>query len=298
MKYTGLFALGCGLLTATAGIAGTTASDSKQTITTPEQPPLTEIISIDSSYDFSSRINQRNVRRVDTLYNSIELGHRIQVNGPWYFRVGAAYERYDLGSKDLGPLPNTMQSAAGVFALEYRYQDYTAWQFEIRPGVYFEHEVTFGAFDIPFNFGGVIPIVDKKFMAVVGVGGALLWKYPVFPAVGFLWIPRDNLQVRAYLPEPQIRYSVNDHLDVWFGGQFTEAAYKTGFNSDSDTSRGVIDYQDYRVGIGGNYSPRRGFNIALNAGYSIRQEFDFYRAEKRFISDPTPYVRLQASVEW
>ena len=47
-----------------------------------------------------------------------------------------------------------------------------------------------------------------------------------------------------------------------------------------------------RAGFQATYSHFKPFDITLDAGYTFKREFDFFRAEASAKLDPAPYVRL------
>ena len=111
-----------------------------------------------SSYTGGSDFERGDDASGDSWYKHAELHHRIALNlfewpnidcGQWYLRVGADYRRWDFNNEGGLPIPNTLQSGAGIIGLEYVVQNQTTVLIEARPGFFFEHEVDSGNFNVP-----------------------------------------------------------------------------------------------------------------------------------------------------
>ena len=87
----------------------------------------------------------------NSLYNDFSYDHRFLITGKWYLRLGVEYERYDFDGTNNG-LPDHLQAATGHIALEYVVKDFPGISLELDPGVYFQDNATWNAFDVPGKF--------------------------------------------------------------------------------------------------------------------------------------------------
>lgn len=295
-----VLACGCLLVGAVPAIAGTPTG--KSTVN-PTEPVSLDVLTLDESYDFSSpiRFASKKVGNGDELHSSFDYLRRFQIKGSWYFQTGITYERFDFGghiNSPTGTLPDTLQTANMPIGIAYLVEDRAGFLFQVRPGVNFEHNVNSGCFDIPVEIGGYIPIKKDKFYIVYGLGTSILREYPAIPTVGILWVINDDFQLYGYAPEPKLVYNVKDNLTVWIGGEVLQSSFKTDSASapasgGSSINGTVVDYTEYRAGLGVTYTPIKHWDINFVAGYSLERDFDFYRANKDYTADPAPYLRFQ-----
>jgi hypothetical protein len=97
-------------------------------------------------------------------------------------------------------------------------------------------------------------------------------------------------------PEPRIIYSPNDKLGLWLGGEFAGGSFRTDRDNTivpAKLSGAVVDYIDYRAGVGFTYSLTDQVALDFGAGYSIERSFNYERADLYYRTDPSPYMRLQ-----
>lgn len=299
--------------------AGDTASDTKDK-QNPTQNILDDITplndySAEASYVGSSgfRIRrfsgdgpstQQSYGHLDESQEQMEFTRRIHLVDRVYLKLGAAYERFDFGTTN-APLPTSLQSIAGVVALEYVVQGKPGLFITSNPGIYFSdtHDLSLGNFDAPTSIGGIVPL-SKKFYLLLGARVSILAKEPVYPIIGAVWLIGDHLRLEAIPPEPRLIYSFSDKLDVFVGGDLLGDAYKrdeTHYTQRGERrfSGGVIDYSEYRAGGGITYSPIKQVDIDLSGGWDFGRDFDYYRgASKRFVTDGAPYAKVKISAQF
>ncbi len=262
-----------------------------------EGPVPLNTIELDTSYVFSSRIDfaSQKVGEGSAMHNDFEYIRRIPIHGQWYFQIGANYERFDFGGSATRLLPTTLQSINVPIGISYIYRGHVGFLAQFRPGVNFEHDISTGAFDIPFQIGSFYPFIDEKFYGVWGVGTSMLRDWPVIPMVGIIWVINDQFRIMGHAPEPKIIYQPNENWTFWVGGEFAGGSYKVGRRSDSRLSNTVVDYTEIRVGGGFSYEPNDNWEINVVGGCAVDRSFDFHRANQVYSSDPAPYVRVQLS---
>jgi len=252
---------------------------------------------------------KRGSGNIEVEHNNFELDRRIPLNlvtwpnvqcGQWFLRIGADYERFDFSIHNETRLPDTLQSASGIIALEYLVNDNTAFIIETRPGIYFQQKVNAGSFDAPTNIAAAYPIFGgDKFYLVAGVAISTLSRYPVFPIGGILWHIDAKWDLRAYLPDPRLVYMVSNNLEFWTGGELAGGAYKTDNRDVTPVklSGAIVTYDEVRVGGGVTWKAHP-FTFDLGAGYTVQGEFDYSRAGESFETHPAPYVRLTARLDF
>lgn len=296
-------------LAAWAGTEVSTSASDKKAVQPVEcvQDPLDTVIAT-TDYGFHQDF-KRGSGNLEVEHNNFELDRRIPLDifnwptvqcGQWFLRLGADYERFDFSIHNETRLPDTLQSIAGVIALEYLVNDKTALLIETRPGVYFEHKINSGTFDAPTNIAAVYPVFGgDKFYLVAGVTVSALSKYPVLPIGGILWHLSDKWDLRAYLPDPRIVYQFSDNLELWAGGELVGGAYRTDNRDVTPVkfSGAVVTYDEVRAG-GGITWKAKPLTLEFGAGYTLYSEFDYSRAGLTFETHPAPYVRLTARLDF
>jgi len=276
-----------------------TGEDSKavaQTQTSSEAVPL-DLFKLETGYVFESDLNHGgSFGKQDEIQLELEYGRRMQLTGNYYLHLGVSYERYDFGSTN-APVPNHLQSIAGVVGVDYMHGDDVGAFLQVRPGFYFQNDIGISSFDVPITVGRIFVVREDKFYILVGAYASFLrGDFPVLPLVGVIWIPSRQLRLMALLPEPKLIYSPNKRLDLWVGGELVGGSYRTDRNDGIQPKKlngTQVDFSDYRAGVGVTYAVSNRISVDVGAGYSIERQFDFARAGETFRTDPSPYVRLQ-----
>lgn len=277
-------------------------SDSKKTVVEPCPPDPLFLFDIRSSYVLESDFERGGGdAKGDALSNSIRFGYRLPVSGPmwggydcsqWYLRLGAEYSRFDFDNKGGLPIPNTLQNANAIIALDYLVNGRTAILIETQPGIYFEHDINSGSFDAPVKAVGVIRLSDSVF-AVVGARYSALSSYPLLPLVGVHWQIDEQWTLSLVPPDPRLIYSPSKGVSFWVGGEITGGSFKTDnreIERKEKLSGAVVTYSDYRAGAGVTLTGE-GWLVELGGGYSFQRKFDFHRAEEGYETDEgAPYA--------
>ncbi len=308
------------VLPAAGLFAGTDSAATKAADKNPTQSILDDItplntLDMESSYVGESSFREKrhngagaatadNYRNISESEESFEYGHRIQLFGRVYLKLGVDYERFDF-SKTTAPLPTSLQNIAGVVALEYVVQGQPAAFIRSKPGVYYSDfdGIRKGAFDAPTAVGSIIP-VTKKFYLLAGAQFSILAKYPVLPFGGVVWLISDNLHLLAIPPEPRLVYTVNKKLDLFAGGEILGESYKRDTDpnarqQDQRFSGGVIDFTEYRGGAGVTVHPIEAVDVDFSGGWDFGRDFDYYRGNsKDFEQHGAPYAKVSISAEF
>jgi len=294
------FKLSIGLLGKGTGLALCVASSALAGLAPPEEPVPLNVVATDESAVFASGFNHREIGRGSAFHSTFDFTRRIPLVGNWFLQAGVSEERFDFGGPDRGPLPGTLQAVNLPLGVSYIIQGHIGFLAQLRPGFYFEHEISRGAFDVPLEIGGYWPLIDEKLYAAWGLRATVMQHYIAFPTAGLIWIidSEPTLILHGILPEPRIEYTVNDKLAVWAGGELIGGTYKMDSGEGSKFSGTVVQYFEIRAGAGVTLTPVKGWSIKLAGGYACERKLDFYRADQSYIADPAPYVRLQVSAEF
>lgn len=261
-----------------------------------------DLIHLESSYVFESDLhNHGSFGDQDALQNSISYSHRFLLNGKIYLRIGFSYERFDFSSTS-APVPNHLQSLAGLIALEYMVGNDVGAFISVQPGFYTENEFREDSFDYPITLGRVFVLQPDKLYFFVGVNAAFLrGEYPILPLAGLVWKPSTIWNLYAVVPEPRVTYSPNKNLSFWAGGQLVGSSFRTDRNDGivpHKLSNAQVDYSEYRAGLGVEFHPSDRISVNVGGGYSLLRRVNFERAGEEFKADPAPYVRVGLRAEF
>lgn len=266
-----------------------------------------DVFQLETGYVFQSDLNHGgSYGKQDAVQNYIEWGHRIQLAGNLYLRAGFTYQRFDFGRTNALPIPDHLQSAAILLGIDYMHGKDIGAFFQIKPGVYFEHDAGRDSFDVPITAGRIFVLRDDELYMFVGANVAFLrGGLPVVPLVGFIWTPNEQWHAMAMLPEPRVVYSPNNQWDIWAGGEIVGGSFKLDEHPDfaniphvAKLSAAQVDYTEYRTGVGVIYSPVDNISFDLGGGMEIERAFLFHRAGENYRTDPAPFLRLQVKAKF
>ena len=299
MKNFFSFVACCAVSFAPLTRAGTEADDKSAVATTQataQAVPL-DLFSIEQGYVFESDLNHGGSHgKQDEIQSEFEYGHRFHLEGDLYVHAGLAYNRYDFGSTR-APVPNHLQSLAGVIGIDVMHDTDVGAFIQVRPGFYTQNNFGISSFDAPITAGRIFTLETDKLYVFGGAYAAFLkGGYPVIPLVGVIWIPSEKVRLMGVLPEPKLIYSATKKLDLWVGGEIVGGSYRTDRNDDIRPTKlngTQVDFTDYRAGVGLAYDLTDKCTFDMGAGYSIERHFAFHRAGENYRTDPSPYLRLE-----
>ncbi len=281
------------------------AGEEKVTIRCELEPQVQFFTVLESAYGFEADYERGGSGSAWELYGSA--GVIIPWNnarlpgsdlGQWQWRLGAAYQRFEFDHDSVLPLPDRLQSISAILALELVVSDQIAALLDIRPGVYFEDDVSEQAFDIPVRLGFGYRVSDR--LSLVGMA-----RYrgfadnPVIGGVGFIWKITDALTLSAIYPEPRLTWRASEEVGIWLGAEFAGGAYRVDREDDRGRRSGaVVDYSDKRAALGATWQ-RGSWKIEASGGVSIEREWDYHRAGDRYETDEvSPFVKIGARLEF
>jgi len=255
----------------------------------------------ETTYTFDSDFKESKLGHGDSLYNDFSYDHRFLITGKWYFRAGVEYDRYDFGGTDNG-LPDHLQTASAHLALEYVVKDFAGISIELDPGVYFQDNVTWDAFDIPAKAYVTFPLKKDKIFAVVALGGSIYQDPPVAPGGGIIWIFSDKLRLQGVFPRPALIYQPNDDWEFRITGELNYTSFRTDDVLTTERKlqlhNAVVQYSEDRAGVQMAYSGLKPLKLIVGAGVTVERDFDFFRANQSKRTDPAPYIRVAAQAKF
>src|SRR5438445_5406326 len=226
MKNIRLFFASLVLSAATSAIAGT-ATFEAQPAPTPAEENHRDLFDYEMDYTFSSNFYDvhGNFGHGDSLYNDFSYAHRFLITGKWYFRAGVEYERFDFDGTNNG-LPDHLQTAHALLALEYVVHDHAGAGIEIDPGFFFQNDVHGNDFDIPAKAFVTFPLKKDKIFAVIGVGFALN-QTPIVACGGcVLLLFTNHLRLEGVFPKPALVYNQNDDWECRIFGNLQYESFR------------------------------------------------------------------------
>jgi hypothetical protein len=266
-------------------------------------PPVSRILfDIDSSYVFKSNFKGERQASGDAYSGSATFGYRIPLGegwpneqcGSWNLRIGAHYARHDFDNEGGLPIPNHIQAAAGVLALEYIVNNETAILLETHPGVYFEDEIDGRNFDAPTTLGAAYRFSDT-FIGVFGVTYGAFRTYPILPGIGFKWVISDKLTLTAVFPKATLDYKLSTSCGFFVGGEYVGDAVRVDKTAGrpANLDHAVLQYSEYRAGAGFRFNTGV-LSGEIGGGYAFERDFNFHRADRTFRThEGAPYIKAE-----
>ena len=285
---------------AASAVAGPANLELQQPLT-PVDENSRDLFNYETTYTFDSDFKESKLGNGDSLYNDFSYDHRFLITGKWYFRAGVEYERYDFGGSDNG-LPDHLQAASTHLALEYVVKNFPGISIELDPGVYFQDNVSWDAFDIPGRAYVTFPLKEGKIFGIVAVGWGIYQDPPVAPGGGLIWIFSDQLRLQAVFPRPALIYQPNDDWEFRIVGELNYTSFRTDDVLTTEQKlqlhNAVVQYSEDRAGVQIGYTGIKHVKLIAGAGVTTERHFNFFRAGQQKRSDPAPFVRVAAELKF
>jgi hypothetical protein len=302
MKNIRAFIIGL-FLSAAGSAVGGTATFEAQPSPTPAEENHRDLFDYELDYTGNSSFfdDHGKLGNGDSLYNDFSYSHRFLIKGNWYFRAGAEYERFDFDGTNNG-LPDHLQTAHALLALEYVVHDHAGAGIEIDPGVFFQNDVHGNDFDIPTKAFVTFPLKKDKIFAVVGVGFALNQNPIVSPGGGIIWLFTDHFRLEGVFPKPALVWNPSDNWEFRIFGNLYYESFRTDDVITPEAKLQVhnawVQYSEDKAGVQVDYSGLKPFDIILGGGVTVRRDFDFFRAEASAKTDPAPFVKFEVEAKF
>ncbi|HET9374429.1 MAG TPA: hypothetical protein VFO40_05620, partial [Chthoniobacterales bacterium] len=98
-------------------------------------------------------------------------------------------------------------------------------------------------------------------------------------------------------PRPRLSYLPNENLEIYVGAELIGNSYRNGPTNDRRTNNAILEYSEERVGVGVDYTLRKGVDMEAIAGWTIQRDYDYFRAGPVNRSRGSPYIRLDLKID-
>jgi hypothetical protein len=245
-----------------------------------------------SVYTFEGEFSDSRLEDQDAVEVQVGLEVAIPLGGEWNLLLGGAYERFDFsGGADF--LPEELQGVSGLIGLELIRDGRRGVYITARPGVYAAGDLEHGAFDVPIILAAGYRVTDS-FSVVGGVSVSFIRQYPVLPIVGAIWRISDDLTLDLTLPAPQLVIELSETVELGVGGRITGGSYR--MDPDAGKFGGSdVDYYELRAGGELRVKPGGTWTVSVEAGWSLRRNFEFDEPSRDYHTGGAPYAGLRLS---
>lgn len=210
---------------------------------------------------------------------------------------GFSYRRFQFDTPAGAPLPNTLQSVAGVVGIQSRFGDNWRARLEALPGIYSDFSDVSGE-DITSPF---VLEVAYEINPTLEIGGQVMVnpfrKSTVIGAAGVTWLINDYLKLEFWIPRPQIEYQMNENLTLFAGGSLSGGSFRLGEDFGDSAGRPnlngeLVDYQEIRGGLGARFNLGRSITAELAGGWIFDRRFEFHEQDLTANGEGAPYVQF------
>jgi len=254
----------------------------------PQSPAIPkQVLTIDLAGAVAGRVNEPNASFYQVPSEAtVDFLQRHSLSGPsLYWDAGVRGDYFSFDNRSPFLLQH-LQSYAAQFGLEYFVGSEAVASLTLRPGFYFESDLTLSSWDIPLDFVTGVPI-KQGFSGILGVSAARFYHRPI-PIVGFSWTIDPRYRLDLAYPNPALVMQVKTGFEARLAGTLIGDGYRL----DSDTGRSKVEYSEYRVGPAVTVEIRPGIKLIGDAGYSVFRRFDFFSESQRFDTGGAPYVHV------
>ena len=159
-------------------------------------------------------------------------------------------------------------------------------QLGITPGLYTDfRNLSAESFRVPARLFGSY-VFGPKLIVLGGLVYTAQPNLPFIPAAGFLWKPSERWRLEAIAPRPRLVYTASDRLQVYALFSFDSSTYAI----ESITGDELLQYRDFRVALGGEWTTKGKLRIFSEAGTAFSRRLDLERQPDRNV-EPGIFVR-------
>ena len=252
---------------------------------------------LNGEYTFGSHVEKSGNLGSQAEYRyEIEALRNFRITGDYYLQLGVDYERYDF-SRSNAQFPYSFTSFSGEILFSYWSGDSFYPVIRIEPGIYYTRDhVTGNSFDVPIRITPGFKVSPNLYV-IAGCSIDAFTNPIVFPIGGFNWKISDQFNLRAIFPQPRFSYIPNQNLEIYLGGELVGNGYRNGPTNDRRTNNAILEYDEERIGLGVDYTLRKGIDLETIAGWTIERTYDYVRSGPVNRSRGSPYIRLDLKID-
>jgi hypothetical protein len=149
-------------------------------------------------------------------------------------------------------------------------------------------------FRIPMRFF-VIKEQNDKLIWVAGVGVKPDFDTPVYPIIGFIYRPNDQLTFNIVGDKPSISYALNDKLTMFVEGGFTSGEYEVD-REDINIKNTILKYRETHCGLGLKYKFNKNISCSVLGGGSFNRQLKYEDSYGKVNIDSGPYAEFRFNI--
>lgn len=236
-----------------------------------------------AAYMAGSRLSLGTTRlgNIESYHTHFVGGVAVRATDDFTYRIAAEYRRNDFEVGPGVPIPNVLGNMGLQLTGNWALRNNLSLWLNARPGIYSDfRDFSFNDLNVPFNFV-LAWEADEDVTWLLGMYVDLRAEYPVFGGPGVRWRFADYWTLSLVAPRPRVEFQATDHLLLHAGVEWRQVAYRVG--KDFGTKVGnpqlnnqMLDYREFRIGGGLNYSFNRQFNLGLEGGYAPDRRFNYF----------------------
>ncbi len=244
-----------------------------------------------------SRLSLGSVRlgSVESTHEHLVAGVAVRATDDFTFRVAAEYRRNDFRVGPGVPIPNVLGNAGFQLTGNWALRNNLSLWVNARPGIYSDfRDIGFGDLNCPFNVV-VAWQADEDLMWLLGIYVDLRSEFPVLGGPGVRWNFAEYWTLNLVVPRPRLEFQATEDLLLYTGAEMRQVAYRVARDLGTKTgnpalNNAMLDYREFRVGAGLNYSFSRHVNLGLEGGYSLERRFHYYSQRTQLTDNGAGYV--------
>ena len=256
---------------------------------------LTEEFDLTASFSGRSDLTSRGVDAGDFAVASFGGGVRTFrpiTSGGRGLVFGLEWTEHQLAASAAAALPDQLREVRAVLGLNYPIGERWSARAYIWPGLYGDFEnVSARDFNAP-----------ALLLASYKVSPELNWSFglrvdafsdnPVIPIVGVRWAFAPAWTFNVGLPRTGLFYDVNERLAIRFGVSLLGGSYHVSDAVAPGLQRTLLDYREFRVGLGAAYRLGENLNLDLEVGSSLDRRFDYHERGVKLEGENAGFVSL------
>lgn len=259
---------------------------------------LTEEFDVTTNFSGRSDLSSRGVATGDVAVNSYGAGVRtFRPLGPRGrgLILGLEWTDHQLDTSAAAPLPDQFREIRAILGLNYPINEQWSARAFVWPGLYGDFEnISSRDFNAP-----------ALLLASYTVNPELTWSFglrvdafsdnPVIPIAGVRWTFAPAWTFNVGLPRTGVFYEVNERLTARLGVSILGGSYHVSETVAPGLRRTLLDYREFRVGLGAAYRLGENLTLDLDVGAIVDRRFDYHDRGVKLDGDNTGFVSLGLS---